>query len=222
MELLRSGSNLKEKYEGAVRVGFPDSDSERCEIEKMEEGRVTTGPASLQGLGLGGRRRKDAIAAGMKPGPVPVAQPAMNLDAQNLSGLPQLSSAPAPAPTQLHSISQTLKQIPLEIWESSTPILDALIKETLRVAQPHTAMRRNVGPEFYIDGKLVPSGAYVVYPFSDIHLDESIYEDAWKFDPGRWLDESGEEKKHKAEKEIPFGYIGWGAGECFVCYDQWI
>ncbi|EKM76776.1 hypothetical protein AGABI1DRAFT_44512 [Agaricus bisporus var. burnettii JB137-S8] len=109
------------------------------------------------------------------------------------------------------AISQTLKCIPLEVWERSTPVLDALIKETLRVAQPHTAMRRNVGPEFYIDGKRIPSGAYVVYPFSDVHLDEDIYEDAWKFDPGRWL--NGDETETKGEKGVPFGYVGWGGGK---------
>jgi cytochrome P450 len=61
------------------------------------------------------------------------------------------------------SLSARLAEIPLEIWESQTPVLDAIIRETLRVAQPHTAMRRNLGPEVYINDKSIPSGAYVVY-----------------------------------------------------------
>lgn len=66
-------------------------------------------------------------------------------------------------------------------------------------------MRRNVGPEVYIDGKALPSGAFAVYPFSDVHLNEGIYEEPWRFDPGRWDREGGKEKGE-------FGYIGWGGG----------
>lgn len=206
-ESTRASRSQKEK---SGSVGFPDSDGE---LEKeLEEGRIISGPASLQSLGEA-RRRKDAIAAGVKPVSVPLVRPV-------LPSTPTPSThAPAQAPSkpQLHSISETLKDIPLEIWEGSTPVLDALIKETLRIAQPHTAMRRNVGPEFYINEKLVPTGAYVVYPFSDVHLDEDLYQDAWKFDPGRWLnggDEAcGADTKQKKGKEVPFRYVGWGAGE---------
>ncbi|KAG6820270.1 hypothetical protein H0H93_003100 [Arthromyces matolae] len=100
------------------------------------------------------------------------------------------------------SLSCRLATIPLGTWESETPVLDAIIKETTRVAQPHTAMRRNLGPPLYIDGKLIPTGAYVVYPFSDVHLDPTIYPDPWKFDPGR-----------KSVKHAPFAYVGWGGGK---------
>ncbi|KAK0203550.1 cytochrome P450 [Desarmillaria ectypa] len=106
-----------------------------------------------------------------------------------------------PAPEDCASISKHLATIPLETWESSTPVLDSIIRETLRVAQPHTAMRRNLGPDTYINGKLIPSGAYVVYPFSDIHLDAGLYPDPWKFDPGR------------EETKVPYGYVGWGGGK---------
>lgn len=91
--------------------------------------------------------------------------------------------------------------IPLEIWESETPVLDAIIKETTRIAQPHCAMRRNLGPPIYIDGKMISTGDYIIYPFSDVHLDPEIYADPWSFNPGR-----------EEVKEIPFGYIGWGGG----------
>ncbi|KAK0434277.1 cytochrome P450 [Desarmillaria tabescens] len=106
-----------------------------------------------------------------------------------------------PAPEDCASISKQLATIPLETWESSTPVLDSIIRETLRVAQPHTAMRRNLGPDTYINGKLIRSGAYVVYPFSDIHLDPGLYPDPWKFDPAR------------EETKVPYGYVGWGGGK---------
>ncbi|TFK34453.1 cytochrome P450 [Crucibulum laeve] len=108
---------------------------------------------------------------------------------------PSSSSAP-------HSLASRLASIPLEAWESETPVLDSIIRETTRIAQPHTAMRRNLGPELYINNKIIPTGAYVIYPFSDVHLDPELYPDPWKFDPGR-----------KEPVNTPFGYVGWGGGK---------
>lgn len=99
------------------------------------------------------------------------------------------------------SLSSRLASIPLDVWESQTPVLGAIIKETTRIAQPHSAMRRNMGPPMYIDGKMIFNGDYVVYPFSDVHLDPEIYADPWSFNPGR-----------EDVKDIPFGYVGWGGG----------
>ena len=108
------------------------------------------------------------------------------------------------------SLSSYLASIPLEAWEAETPVLDALIHETLRIAQPHTAMRRNLGPDTVIDSKTIPSGAYVVYPFSDVHLNPELYPDPWKFDPSR------------KEAKTPFGYVGWGGGECASQLDHYV
>ena len=105
------------------------------------------------------------------------------------------------SPISLSSLSARLGTIPLEAWENDTPVLDAIIRETTRVAQPHTAMRRNLGPELYINDKLIPTGAYVIYPFSDVHLDPEVYPDPWKFDPSR-----------KEPTHIPYSYVGWGGG----------
>jgi cytochrome P450 len=99
------------------------------------------------------------------------------------------------------SASAHLATIPLEVWETETPVLDSIIRETLRVAQSHAAVRLNLGPEVYIDGKVIPTGAYVVYPFSDVHLDPELYPDPWKFDPSR------------TESNSSFGYVGWGTGK---------
>lgn len=108
--------------------------------------------------------------------------------------LPREKGAP------LSALATSLSQIPLEYWESRTPVLDSMIGETLRLAQPHTAMRRNLGPEIYIDGKVIPTGAYVVYPFSDVHLNPDLYDDPYKFDPTR------------PRQKTPFGFIGFGGG----------
>ncbi|KAJ7485453.1 cytochrome P450 [Mycena latifolia] len=100
------------------------------------------------------------------------------------------------------ALSSRLAEIPLEIWESQTPVLDSIIRETLRIAQPHAAMRRNLGPDVYINDKLIPSGSYVVYPFSDVHLDPEIYPDPWRFDPSR-----------KEASKVDLAYVGWGVGK---------
>ncbi|TFK26590.1 cytochrome P450 [Coprinopsis marcescibilis] len=112
-----------------------------------------------------------------------------------LASMPSSSSSSQP-------LSSRLATIPLDVWETETPVLDAIIKETLRVAQPHTAMRRNIGPDCYIDNKRIPTGAYVIYPFSDVHLDPELYPDPWKFDPAR-----------KEDSNVPFSYVGWGGGK---------
>jgi sterol 14-demethylase len=57
-----------------------------------------------------------------------------------------------------------------------------------------------MGPDVYFDGKIVPSGSYAVYSFADVHLDESIYPDPWRFDPDR------------PEPKATMGWVGWGGG----------
>jgi sterol 14-demethylase len=118
-----------------------------------------------------------------------------------------LSSHPLPTSSSdsKPSLSTHLSTIPISAWESQTPILDGFIRETLRLAQPHIAMRRNIGPDVYIGDRVVPTGAYILYPFSDVHLDPKIYDDPWRFDPGR------EERNDKVEGS--FEYVGWGAGK---------
>ena len=100
------------------------------------------------------------------------------------------------------SLSLRLSSVPLEAWENEMPVMDSIIRETTRLAQPHVAMRRNVGPDLYINNKIIPTDAYVVYPFSDVHLDPEIYPDPWQFDPSR-----------KAANHALLEYLGWGGGK---------
>jgi len=100
-------------------------------------------------------------------------------------------------------LSERLADIPIEAWETETPVLDAIIREVTRIAQPYTSLRRNTGPDIHVAGDFIPSGAYVAYPFSDVHLNPNLYPDPWTFNPGR-----------KAS-QAPLGYVGWGGGKCF-------
>jgi Cytochrome P450 len=106
------------------------------------------------------------------------------------------------------SKSTALSSIPLGAWESETPVLDLLIREVLRIAQPHVAMRRNVGPTMYIDGKVIPTGTLVVYPFSSVHLNPALYPDPWKFDPAR------------SQPKADLTYLGWGGGASVFFFSQ--
>ena len=59
----------------------------------------------------------------------------------------------------------------------------------------------------YLGGKLVPPGAFVMYPFSDVHLSSQIYKDPWRWDPGR----------AEMALKAPYSYVGMGAGACRFC-----
>ena len=130
------------------------------------------------------------------------------------------SAQPSPhSPPPLSALTATLASIPLDKWETATPTLDALIRETLRVAEPHVAMRQYVPPTppphadaekagaLYLGGKAVPPGAFVMYPFSDVHLSSEIYREPWRWDPGRT----------EMNLKAPYAYVGMGAGTCLSC-----
>ncbi|OBZ67988.1 Lanosterol 14-alpha demethylase [Grifola frondosa] len=114
---------------------------------------------------------------------------------------------PSSQPHSLASLSAQLSDIPLEAWENEVPVLDSIIRETLRLAEPHAAMRQNVGPEIRLGGKIVPGGAYVVYPYSDVHLNPELYPDPLRFDPARGV------------SKMPYAYVGLGGGNT-MCLGQ--
>ncbi|KAJ5344767.1 Cytochrome P450 [Penicillium brevicompactum] len=101
--------------------------------------------------------------------------------------------------TLLSQTSQTsLSSIPLQSWETQTPMLDLCIRETIRTSQPYAAMRRNNGPDLTIGGHTIPSGALVMYPFADTSLNPAYYPDPRRWDPSR---------------EVKKEFICWGAGK---------
>nr|VWO96663.1 Cyp51A [Ganoderma boninense] len=110
----------------------------------------------------------------------------------------------------MSSLTASLSNIPLSAWENETPVLDALIRETLRVAEPHVAMRQYLplsqshaaDKELFLGGRQIPRGAYVMYPFSDVHLSSEIYKDPWRWDPAR----------KEMDLKAPYSYVGMGAG----------
>ncbi|KAI0276229.1 cytochrome P450 [Russula aff. rugulosa BPL654] len=100
--------------------------------------------------------------------------------------------------------STPLSSIPLSAWENETPVLDMLVREAVRLSQAFVSFRLNVGPEMYIDGKVIPRGALVAYPAASVHLDPDLYPDPWKFDPAR------------PQPKGNLTYLGFGGGRT-VC-----
>ncbi|RAL03242.1 cytochrome P450 [Aspergillus ibericus CBS 121593] len=105
-----------------------------------------------------------------------------------------------PLPTfSPQSIVDVLSRIPLSAWESQTPNLDLCIRETLRRAQPHTAVRKNTGPDIKLGSYTIPSGSFVLYPFADTFFDASVYSEPFRWNPARSL----------AKEQL---FLGWGGG----------
>lgn len=109
-------------------------------------------------------------------------------------------------PLSGQALVEALSAIPLAAWEYQTPVLDLCIRETLRAAQPHTAVRKNMGPAFTVGPYTIPSHAYVAYPFADTFLNPAYYPDPMRWDPSRSLprDET---------------FLGWGGGK-HICKGQ--
>ncbi|KAL2127917.1 hypothetical protein VTI74DRAFT_9993 [Chaetomium olivicolor] len=104
------------------------------------------------------------------------------------------------------ALIDALSAIPLAAWESQTPHLDLCIRETLRRAQPHTAVRKNIGPAFNLGPYTIAEGDYVVYPFADTLLNPAYYPDPLRWDPSR--------STHNEEI-----FLGWGGGK-HMCKGQ--
>lgn len=107
-------------------------------------------------------------------------------------------------------LHQRLSAIPISAWEDDMPILDAVIRETIRLVVNGAALRRNVHEDSQLAGKTISKGSFVTYPVYDAHLNPRIYTNPSKFDPDRFSPGREEDKKEK------YAYLGWGAGTTFL------
>ncbi|KAJ7181463.1 cytochrome P450 [Mycena crocata] len=103
-----------------------------------------------------------------------------------------------------------LASIPVAAWEDELPVLDAVLRETLRLVMGGVALRRNIAPEGNLDLEVgeerLARGEFLAYCLADVHLNPEIYPEPLRFDPGRY--DVGREE----DKRVPFGYLAWGAG----------
>ena len=100
---------------------------------------------------------------------------------------------------------EKLSAIPISAWEDELPILDACTRESHRLAFSIISLRRNVGEDIEVGGKVVERGDFVAYPTSEVQLNPGYYPDPHKYDPGRWL-------RPDPVPNAAFPYLGWGAG----------
>ncbi|KAF7984620.1 hypothetical protein HWV62_12835 [Athelia sp. TMB] len=83
------------------------------------------------------------------------------------------------------------------------PVLELITRETLRLVNNGTMLRRNVLEDIEVSGKIIPRGAFMAYQMGDVHLNGKYYPDPLKWDPARFMGEN-------AQSELP--YVGWGTG----------
>ena len=103
-------------------------------------------------------------------------------------------------------LHKQLASIPLQAWEEETPVLDLIIRETLRLTMTGAPSRRIIYGDLQIGGLTVKLGDFIVYSQADAHLDPEIYPNPHKFDPERYLPGREEDRKQAN------AYLAWGAG----------
>ncbi len=86
------------------------------------------------------------------------------------------------------------------------PLLDAVIQETLRLYPAAPAGLRLATQDLEYKGYLIPKNSLLAYSIYATHRQESVFPEALKFKPERWLD-----IKPDAFSYLPFGY---GARYC--------
>jgi cytochrome P450 len=101
-----------------------------------------------------------------------------------------------------------LMSVPFAAWETEFPVIDACLRETIRLQLSGTFFRRNdTGASIPLDKEakeVIPHGAYATYPIGDTHYNPAIYANPDQWDPSRYSPERAEDKKqHHA-------FVGWG------------
>jgi cytochrome P450 len=74
-------------------------------------------------------------------------------------------------------LHQRLGSVPVSAWEDEMPVLDAVIRETLRMTMSGAALRRNIEEDLHVDGKKVDRGAFMAYPLGSVHMDPEVSAD---------------------------------------------
>ena len=101
-----------------------------------------------------------------------------------------------------------LSAIPLNAWEDELPLLDLIIRETLRISGSFIVFRRNIGKDIQAGQATIKRGDFIIYSIADANLNPEIYTNPMMFDPGRYGPGRKEDQKET------FGFLGWGAGMC--------
>jgi cytochrome P450 len=105
--------------------------------------------------------------------------------------------------TELEAVLGDQPPTPEDLSELS--LLDAVVKETLRLYPPQYVLFREPTGPVTIQGYQVPPGRTVVIPPWALHRNPTFWESPATFDPERWLSESEATRPE-------FAYIPYGGG----------
>jgi len=108
--------------------------------------------------------------------------------------------------TSSEPIHKRLSAIPISVWEDETPVMELVLRETLRMAINGTTLRRNVVQDLDIKGEIIPRGHFLAYSQADAHMNPDIYTNPTAFDPERYSPGRTEDKNQT------HAFLGWGAG----------
>ncbi|KAF8878712.1 cytochrome P450, partial [Infundibulicybe gibba] len=109
-------------------------------------------------------------------------------------------------PSSPEPLHKRLSGIPMEAWEDELPVLDVVIRETIRLTMSGTLLRRNLSNDIPIAHATAKSGDFLAYHIPDVHRNTEIYSNPEEFDPDRYS--PGREE----DKRAPLGFLGWGVG----------
>lgn len=105
--------------------------------------------------------------------------------------------------------AEVLQTLSVDTWESEFPSLDLGVQDSIRLNLMGASMRQNISGKDIVlgdTGVIIPKDAFAVYSISDVHMDETVYKNPGRWDPGRYLSDRGEDKAKQ------HGYVGWGSG----------
>lgn len=107
------------------------------------------------------------------------------------------------------NITEILKGLTLDEWESCFPLVDLSLRESIRLGLVGTDYRQNVTNndiEIGSSGEVISPGAFAVFQLDDVHMNENVYTNPADFDPDRFGVERAE------DKASTHAFVGWGSG----------
>lgn len=107
------------------------------------------------------------------------------------------------------TIAEVLGNLTINQWETSFPLIELSLRESIRLGLTGSDFRKNVSNQdiqIGSSGEYLPSGAFAVLQLDDVHMNTDIYTDPGIFDPDRFSAARAEDKK------FAHAYVGWGSG----------
>ncbi|RSD14786.1 cytochrome P450 [Amycolatopsis eburnea] len=118
--------------------------------------------------------------------------------------LHEIAGHPAVERLLVHELTTELGDTPVRHSDfARLPVLDRVIKETLRLHTPNWLLTRRATEPTTLGGYRVPAGAEVGFSLTALHRDPKVFDVPLAFDPDRWLDENL--AGYAVDAMMPFG-----------------